>query len=204
MQYKSCILLTGMKPLHRFLTFLQSPWKRNGGSELLADSPEAYYDINQGVMMYNKRHSLYFRFNKPLNGWDRWGCFQGFHTWWNSKFSCFLRPLQKNFYLMRWSSGSRVPAPSRRLPGPQSGHHDWRSPPPDGLRQHDGEPVLPVDFLQAAHQNHELRLAQIRSGRELGKAWVDGWRRGWGEWMDGWKVIGCYLIIVKKLETVCG
>lgn len=35
----------------------------------------------------------------------------------------------------------------RGLPGPQPGHHDRRSSPADGLWQHDGELVLPVDLL---------------------------------------------------------
>lgn len=55
----------------------------------------------------------------------------------------------------------------RRIPGSQFGYHDRRRSPPDRLWQHDGEPLLPVDLVQTAHQNHELWLAQIRSGHEL-------------------------------------
>lgn len=51
-----------------------------------------------------------------------------------------------------------------------------------------------MDLLQTAHQNHELWLAQIRSGRQIGHLWVDGWSEAGGEedeWMlkvmdDNW------------------
>lgn len=52
---------------------------------------------------------------------------------------------------------------NRRLSGPQPGHHDRCSPPPDRLWEYDGEPVLLVDLIQTTDQNHELWLAQIRS-----------------------------------------
>lgn len=89
----------------------------------------------------------------------------------------------------------------RGLPGPQPGHHDWRSPPPDRFWQHDGEPVLPVDLLQAAHQNHDLRLAQIRSGQEI---LLSGWMEK-GRWMNVWSnglLLDEYLCTVERMVKI--
>lgn len=63
--------------------------------------------------------------------------------------------------------------PRRGIPGPQPGHHDGRGPPADGLRQHDDQPVFPVDGLTPGHQNHELRLAP---SRYCGWGWSVGWQ----------------------------
>lgn len=86
-----------------------------------------------------------------------------------------------------------VLVPYRRLPGPQLGHHDWCSSPPDRFRQHDGEPVLPVDLLQTSHQNHELWLAQIRWGWEMS---------GWTEWGKRMNNLVHYSLIHKFKESL--